>query len=83
MVNRIDCRKKTDFVMLISKARLQSELEVHRSGEGRMKPWETSESELKHALAYLDKLLSDDTKFERWVDRVMTGWKKRKGYRRS
>lgn len=48
-----------------------------------MKPWETSESELKNALAYLDELLSDDTKFERWVDRVMTGWKKRKGYRRS
>lgn len=48
-----------------------------------MKLRESSQSELKHALAHLDELLADDAKFERWVDRVMAGWKKRRSYRRS
>ncbi len=48
-----------------------------------MKTRDTSDAELKHALAYLDKLLTDEAKFEDWVDRVMAGWKKKKGSRRS
>ncbi|GEM_PF-3653391 len=44
---------------------------------------EPSEKQYKSALEYIDHLLSDEKEFERWANRVMEGWLKRKGYRKS
>lgn len=37
-----------------------------------------SKEEVRKAVRYLEEL-SDPAKFERWVDRVMEGWAKRRG----
>ena len=41
------------------------------------------EEELKKATEYMVKIRSNPQEFERWVDKVMEGWLKRKSYRRS
>jgi hypothetical protein len=44
---------------------------------------EPSERELKQARDFIDKLLREPKELEKWVDKVMTGWLKRKHYKRS
>ncbi len=44
---------------------------------------EPSEGELKKAMAHIDELLADPVKFDRWLDRAIRAWrKKRRNYRR-
>jgi hypothetical protein len=44
---------------------------------------EPSEKELKQARDYIDKLLADPKEFEKWANKVIEGWLKRKRYKRS
>jgi len=40
-----------------------------------------SKEEVEKAVDYLRQLRRDPEEFERWVDRVVEGWLKRKNYR--
>lgn len=44
---------------------------------------EPTEKELKEAREFIKKLLADPNEFEKWANRVMDGWLKRKRYRKS
>lgn len=45
---------------------------------------EPTDKELKEAYEFINKLLSDEKKMEKWADKVMEGWlKRRKRYKRS
>jgi hypothetical protein len=44
---------------------------------------EPSEKELKEAREFIKKLLADPNEFEKWANRVVEGWLKRKHYRRG
>ena len=44
---------------------------------------EPSEKELKQALEYIDKLHANPKELEKWANKVIDGWLKRKHYRRS
>ena len=44
---------------------------------------EPSKEEMKKAMAHIDELLADPVKFEKWLDRAIRAWrKKRRNYRR-
>ena len=43
---------------------------------------EPSQEEMKKAMARIDELLADPVKFEKWLDRAIQAWrKKRRNYR--
>ena len=44
---------------------------------------EPTEKELRQARDFIDKLLSDPKELDRWANKVMEGWLKRKHYKRS
>ena len=44
---------------------------------------EPSQEEMKKAMAHIDELLADPVKFEKWLDRAIQAWrKKRRNHRR-
>ena len=44
---------------------------------------EPSEEEMKKAMAHIDELLADPVKFDKWLDRAIEAWrKKRRNYKR-
>ena len=44
---------------------------------------EPSQEEMKKAMARIDELLADPVKFEKWLDKAIQAWrKKRRNYRR-
>ena len=43
---------------------------------------EPSKEEMKEAMAHIDELLADPVKFEKWLDRAIRAWRKKRRYYR-